>query len=53
MLVVAHRLNTVINSDKVLVMGFGKVLEYDSPQALLADKHSEFSKLVKELKAKE
>lgn len=53
MLVVAHRLNTVIHSDKVLVLSFGKVLEFDSPQALMSDRHSEFSKLVKELKAKE
>ena len=53
MLVVAHRLNTIINSDKVLVMGEGKVKEYDAPQALIDNPDSEFSKLLQELKKKE
>lgn len=34
-LTIAHRLNTIMDSDKVLVMNFGKVAEYDSPQSLL------------------
>ena len=47
-LTVAHRLNTVMNSDKILVMGNGKVLEFDSPDVLLKDYDSEFSKLVRQ-----
>ena len=50
MLVVAHRLNTIINSDKVLVMEDGKNKEFDSPQALMANPESEFSKLLQEIK---
>ena len=40
MLVIAHRLNTIIHSDKVLVLSFGKVAEYDSPSTLMQDKDS-------------
>lgn len=33
---VAHRLRTVADFDKVLVLQDGHVVEYDSPKALLA-----------------
>jgi ABC-type multidrug transport system fused ATPase/permease subunit len=45
-LTVAHRLNTILDSDKVMVMDKGKVIEYDSPQRLLANPHSSFFSLV-------
>lgn len=45
---VAHRIPTVIDNDLVLVLGEGKVLEYDSPAQLLADSSSAFSSLVME-----
>ncbi|CAI2362549.1 unnamed protein product [Moneuplotes crassus] len=47
---VAHRLNTVLNSDKILVLGFGKVLEYDTPERLRNDETSEFYSLLNEFK---
>jgi len=53
MLTIAHRLNTIIHSDKVLVLSFGKIKEYDSPQKLMADPNSDFSALLQELKKKE
>ena len=31
MITIAHRLNTIINSDRVLVLSFGQVLEYEDP----------------------
>ncbi len=34
---IAHRLNTIANSDKILVMSEGRVAEYDKPSVLLAD----------------
>ena len=30
-LTIAHRLNTIIHSDRVLVLSHGSVLEYDNP----------------------
>ena len=47
-LTIAHRLNTIIKSDKVLVMDKGQAIEFDSPQALMADKESVFSDMLKE-----
>ncbi|KAB1207771.1 ABC transporter C family member 3 [Morella rubra] len=45
---VAHRINTVIDNELVLVLDEGNVVEYDSPAKLLADSSSSFSKLVSE-----
>jgi ATP-binding cassette subfamily C (CFTR/MRP) protein 1 len=47
-LTIAHRINTVIDSDKMLVLDQGKVAEFDSPEALLADPTSLFSSMVAE-----
>lgn len=52
-LTVAHRLNTIINSDKVLVLSYGQVKEFDSPDTLMQNPNSEFYKLLEELKKKE
>ncbi|RWW21217.1 hypothetical protein GW17_00014639 [Ensete ventricosum] len=43
---VAHRIPTVIDSDLVLVLDEGKILEFSSPKDLLIDESSAFSKLV-------
>jgi ATP-binding cassette subfamily C (CFTR/MRP) protein 4 len=53
MLTIAHRLNTIINSDKVLVLSFGTIKEFDSPRNLQADPNSEFSQLLQELEEKQ
>ena len=50
-LTIAHRLQTIIDSDKVMVMGEGQLLEYDSPQELMKQQTSYFTKLINELKA--
>ena len=49
---VAHRLNTVIKSDKILVMGLGKVIEFDTPERLMNDPDSEFYSLMQEFNNK-
>ncbi|KAJ2078167.1 hypothetical protein H4R24_004671 [Coemansia sp. RSA 988] len=47
-LTIAHRLNTIIDSDMILVVDGGRLAEYDTPQNLLANKESIFTKLVEE-----
>ncbi|KAK8465074.1 hypothetical protein PHAVU_010G140600 [Phaseolus vulgaris] len=44
---VAHRVPTVIDSDMVMVLSYGKLVEYDKPSKLM-DTNSSFSKLVAE-----
>ncbi|KAK0238750.1 P-loop containing nucleoside triphosphate hydrolase protein [Armillaria nabsnona] len=44
-LTIAHRLNTIIESDRVLVMEAGKMAEFDTPQALLSKPDSIFYSL--------
>ncbi|KAL7550680.1 hypothetical protein ACHAWF_013900 [Thalassiosira exigua] len=43
---IAHRVNTILDSDKILVMDNGEVGEFDSPEELLKDKSSLFSEIV-------
>lgn len=47
-LTIAHRLRSVIDSDKILVLDRGRVVEYDRPATLLADPASALSSLVDE-----
>jgi len=43
---VAHRLDTVLAYDKIVVLGQGEVLEYDSPSNLLKIRNGEFRSLI-------
>jgi len=49
-LTIAHRLRTIIDSDKILVLGAGALLEYASPRVLLKDPKSTFSGMVDDTK---
>ena len=42
---IAHRIKTVLNSDKILVLENGEIKEYEKPDVLLKDKKSYFSEL--------
>ncbi|KAJ3112068.1 hypothetical protein HK100_002458 [Physocladia obscura] len=45
-LTIAHRLNTIMDYDRVMVLDHGKLSEYDSPKALLENSESMFHALV-------
>ncbi|KAJ2314450.1 hypothetical protein IWW54_000915, partial [Coemansia sp. RSA 2705] len=44
---IAHRLNTIMDSDRVLVMDQKKAVEFDTPERLLQQKNSRFAQLVR------
>ncbi|XP_033096645.1 ATP-binding cassette sub-family C member 9-like [Anneissia japonica] len=46
-LTIAHRVSTILNSDRILVLSEGRIMEFDSPDVLLAKEDSIFSSLVK------
>lgn len=48
MITIAHRLNTIMDSDRVLLMDRGQVLEFDHPYILLSNPQSKFSSMVNE-----
>lgn len=48
LIVIAHRLTTIADFDKILVMGEGKVAEYDTPRNLMGQKEGVFRNLVEE-----
>ena len=45
MIIIAHRIQTVINCDKICVFDAGKIVEFDSPQNLLRKEGSIFKEL--------
>jgi ABC-type multidrug transport system fused ATPase/permease subunit len=47
-LTVAHRLNTILDSDRVMLLDSGSILEFDSPSNLYNRDGGKFRKLVEE-----
>ncbi len=45
-LTIAHRINTVLDCDRVLVMNAGRVVEFEPPSVLLQNPRSMFYGLV-------
>ncbi|WIA43760.1 hypothetical protein OEZ86_010184 [Tetradesmus obliquus] len=48
LLAVAHRLHTIIEADRVLVMQQGRAVEYGAPAALLKEEAGHFTSMVRE-----
>ena len=47
-LTIAHRLNTIMDSSRVLVLDAGRIAEFESPQNLLRNEDSVFYGMAKE-----
>jgi ATP-binding cassette subfamily C (CFTR/MRP) protein 1 len=45
---IAHRIKTIINYDRILVLANGELIEFDTPKNLLSDKNGLFSELYRE-----
>ncbi len=50
-LTIAHRLNTIMDSDRILVLDDGHVAEFDSPSVLLNKEGGLFRALVEKSRA--
>ena len=46
-LTIAHRLNTILDNNRVMVLDQGRIAEFDTPDNLLADKQSIFHGMAK------
>lgn len=53
MLTIAHRLHTIMDSDRVLVMDTGRVAEFDDPHNLLQLENGVLSDMLKSLGSQE
>ncbi|KAK7090505.1 hypothetical protein V1264_010291 [Littorina saxatilis] len=51
-LTIAHRINTIWDCDKVLVMDKGKAIEFNQPHLLLQKSHSKFKDMYDAMKTK-
>jgi len=47
-LTIAHRIHTVIESDRIMVLDAGRIVEFDRPNILLSNPDSMFSSLVRD-----
>ncbi|CAD8145904.1 unnamed protein product [Paramecium pentaurelia] len=53
MISIAHKVTTIMNSDKIMVLNDGKITEFDHPQKLLENPNSEFKQIIDLIKNSE
>ena len=47
-LTIAHRLNTIMDSDRILVLSAGRIREFDAPHVLLLNNHGLLARMVEQ-----
>lgn len=53
MIMIAHKITTIMNCDKIIVLSDGCITECDTPNNLLLNPNSEFKKIVDLIKQSE
>jgi ABC-type multidrug transport system fused ATPase/permease subunit len=48
LLIIAHRLNTIMNCNRIIVLNKGKIEEFDTPENLLKKENGLFFNLAKD-----
>ena len=46
---IAHRLNTIMDSDRIMVLSAGKIHEFDAPHLLFSNPNSLLSRMVRQM----
>jgi ATP-binding cassette subfamily C (CFTR/MRP) protein 4 len=47
-LTIAHRIHTICQYDRIMVLGNGQILEFDTPNNLINSESSYFQSIIKE-----